>query len=107
MHAPSAARAGLPPLIPRDQLLPRPPARQALRLSPDGRVLSYVAADPAGTSQVWLQDLEEGILRQLTRPSPGGLVRLGREAKLICYEQKQPTKSRLVKIETNPAKSAC
>jgi dipeptidyl aminopeptidase/acylaminoacyl peptidase len=104
--APAGARAGLPPLIPRDQLIPKPPARQALRLSPDGLLLSYVAADAGATSQLWLQDPEGGTPRQLTRaPTPGvGWYAWAESGKLLCYEQKQKTGSRLVAVEVASGK---
>jgi dipeptidyl aminopeptidase/acylaminoacyl peptidase len=99
--APPVARAELPPLIPRDKLIPKPAARQALRLSPDGRLLSYVAADAGGTSQLWLQDPEGGTPRQLTRaPAPGvGWYVWAESENLLCYEQKQAAGSRLVAVE--------
>jgi dipeptidyl aminopeptidase/acylaminoacyl peptidase len=99
---PAALRAELPPLIPRDELILRPPARQGLRLSPDGRTLSYVAADAGGTPQLWLQDPEGGTLRQLTHaPSPGvGWYIWAESGHRLCYEQRQTTRSRLVGVET-------
>jgi dipeptidyl aminopeptidase/acylaminoacyl peptidase len=99
--APSPVRGALPPLIPRDQLIPKPPARQALRISPDGGLLSYVGADAGGTPQLWLQDTTGGTPRQLTRaPSPGvGWYVWAEGGHLLCYEQRHATGSRLVGVE--------
>jgi hypothetical protein len=105
--APAGARAGRPPLIPRDQLIPKPPARQALRLSPDGRLLSYVAADAGGTSQLWLQDPEGGTPRQLTRaPAPDvGWYVWAESGQLLCYEQSRRPGRVWSRSRSNPERS--
>jgi dipeptidyl aminopeptidase/acylaminoacyl peptidase len=99
---PSAA-AELPPLIARDQLIPRPPARQSLRISSDGRLLSYLAKDDEGTLQLWLQDANGGTPRQLTHaPSPGvGWYVWAEGGQLLCYERKQAPGRRLVGVATS------
>ncbi len=61
-----------------------------------------MAADAAGTSQLWLQDPEGGTPRQLTRaPSPGvGWYVWAESGQLLCYEQRQAAGSRLVGVDT-------
>jgi dipeptidyl aminopeptidase/acylaminoacyl peptidase len=98
--APPAARGEPPPLIPRERLIPKPAPWQALRISPDGRLISYVAADADGTPQLWLQDAEGGRPRQLTRAhSPGVGWYVWTESAWLCYERKRTAGSSAVVVE--------
>ncbi|MFB3903187.1 MAG: alpha/beta fold hydrolase [Acidobacteriota bacterium] len=100
VSAVSVAHAELPPLIPRDVLFPKPAAMQSLGLSPDGRWLSYIAADDAGTPQVWIRDLDGAGSRRLTKaPAPGVASYLWAENGLVCYELRKNTGSRLIGVE--------
>jgi dipeptidyl aminopeptidase/acylaminoacyl peptidase len=95
------ARAELPPLIPREALFPKPAAMQSLRLSPDGRALSYLGADAAGVQQLWVRDLDRGTTRRLTDvPSPGvRSYEWAQTSRIICYERRDDAGPRLVAID--------
>lgn len=63
MYLAAPARAELPPLIPREALVPKPSVMQSIRLSPDGRLISYLGADSAGVKQLWVRDEPSGSWR--------------------------------------------
>jgi dipeptidyl aminopeptidase/acylaminoacyl peptidase len=67
---PMAARASLPPLIPRAALLAQPD-RFGPQLSPDGRRLAYFARDPHGVLQIWVQTIGRNDARMVTREQKG------------------------------------
>src|SRR5438128_14545 len=58
-RTPSAAPAGLPPLIPREILFGNP-ERTSPQVSPDGAYLTYLAPDEKNVLQVWLRPLHDG-----------------------------------------------
>jgi len=97
----AAVHAELPPLIPREVFFPKTPAMQAPRLSPDGRWVSYLAADPAGVVQFWVRDIDRGADRQLTRiPAPGVVSYTWAEnSRIVCYEQRRGAGSRLIGLD--------
>ncbi len=68
----AAARADLPPLIPRTVLFGNP-ERTTPRLSPDGTWLAYLAPDANGVLQVWLQPAEGGTPRVVTADPKRGI----------------------------------
>ncbi len=98
--------AQLPPLIPREAFFLKPAAMQALRLSPDGRLLSYIAPDADGTPQLWVRDLDGATSRQLTKvPSPGVASYLWAEnGRVVCYQHGQSTAPRLVGLDLQSGK---
>lgn len=67
-----AARADLPPLMPRAVLLGNP-ARTAPQLSPDGKLLAYLAPSDKGVSNVWVEPFEGGAPRMATRDARRGI----------------------------------
>ncbi len=101
MLAAPLAYAELPPLIPREVFFPKPAAMQALQLSPDGRLISYIAPDAAEISQVWVRDLDRTTTRQLTEvPSPGVRSYIWAEnSRMVCYQHQDGAKPRLVALE--------
>ncbi len=101
LTAASVTYAELPPLIPREALFPKPAAMQALRLSPDGRWLSYLSADDAGTPQVWIRDLDQATSRQLTQTASPGVTSYfwTDDSRILCYELRQGAGARLVGLE--------
>jgi dipeptidyl aminopeptidase/acylaminoacyl peptidase len=54
MPAMPSARADLPPLIPRDVLFGNPD-KAAPQISPDGKMIAYLAPDDKNVLQVWVQ----------------------------------------------------
>ena len=82
-------RAGLPPLIPRESLFTKPAAMQAFGLSPDGRLVSYLAADEAGVQQLWIRDVERNEARRLTSVPPPGVRSYfwAENCRIVCYER--------------------
>ncbi len=98
--------AELPPLIPRETLFPKPSAMQAVRLSPDGGLLSYLAPDAAGTPQLWLRDLDRNTTRQLTAVAlPGVASYLWAEnGRVVCYEHREAGVQRLVALDLESGK---
>jgi Tol biopolymer transport system component len=54
-----------PPLIPREILVGNP-ERASPQISPDGRIISYLAPDTNNVLQIWLRTLGEQDDRQLT-----------------------------------------
>ncbi len=95
------ARADRPPLIPRDALFPKPAAMQAIRLSPDGRLISYLAADPAGVQQLWVRDVDRGTVRRLTDvPAPGVVsYEWVPGSRFVCYGRHNATGQQLIAFE--------
>lgn len=69
----AAAAAAPPPLIPRELLFAPPEATAAL-LSPDGKQLGWLAADPAGVAQLWVRPLPGGTAVQVTQGSDRPVV---------------------------------
>src|SRR5947209_616647 len=68
----AAARAELPPLIPREVLFGNP-VKAAPQISPDGKRLSYVAPDKKNVLQVWVQTLGQDDPRQVTNDRKRGI----------------------------------
>ena len=93
--------AELPPLIPREVFFPKPATMQSLRLSPDGRLLSYIGPDDADTPQLWVRDLGDGSNRQLTNAAPPGVTSYiwAENTRFVCYERRDDGKPRLVGLE--------
>jgi dipeptidyl aminopeptidase/acylaminoacyl peptidase len=98
---PGPARAELPPLIPREALVPRPSVMQSLRLSPDGRFISYLGPDAAGVKQLWVRDVDRGTTRQLTDvPSPGVTsYEWAQSSRFVCYERRDGSGQKLIAFE--------
>jgi dipeptidyl aminopeptidase/acylaminoacyl peptidase len=70
--APAAARAELPPLIPRTVLFGNP-EKVSPQLSPDGRHLAYIAPDKKNVLQVWLRTVGKDDDRPLTADKKRGI----------------------------------
>jgi dipeptidyl aminopeptidase/acylaminoacyl peptidase len=70
--APEAARAGLPPLIPRKVLFGNP-AKTSPEISPDGKQLGYLAPDANDVLQVWVQTVGKDDGRQVTHDRKRGI----------------------------------
>jgi dipeptidyl aminopeptidase/acylaminoacyl peptidase len=66
------AKAELPPLIPR-KILFSDPQRAAVRISPDGKMLSYVAPSDKGVANVFVEDLSTQRARMVTRAAHRGI----------------------------------
>ena len=96
-----AGGAKLPPLVPREMLFVKPAPMQAFRLSPDGHFVSYLAPDDAGVQQLWVRDIERGIVRPLTAlPEPGVRSYVWAEnSRVICYERSAASGSQLIGLE--------
>src|SRR5258707_15316800 len=67
----SAARADLPPLIPREVIFGNPP-RTSPRLSPDGKRVAWLAPDPKDILQVWVRG-HRGDAKQITHAQNRGI----------------------------------
>ena len=67
-----AARAELPPLIPREVLFGNP-VKASPQISPDGKRLSYVAPDKKNVLQVWVTALGKDDARQVTNDRKRGI----------------------------------
>jgi hypothetical protein len=95
------ARAELPRLIPREALVPKPSVMQSMRLSPDGRLISYLGADSAGVQQLWVRDVDRGTVRKLTNvPSPGVTsYEWAQSSHIVCYERRDDSGQKLVAFE--------
>jgi dipeptidyl aminopeptidase/acylaminoacyl peptidase len=65
LGAPLAARADLPPLIPR-KLLFGNPVKASPEVSPDGKRLAYIAPDANNVLQVWVQTRGRDDARKVT-----------------------------------------
>jgi dipeptidyl aminopeptidase/acylaminoacyl peptidase len=70
--APAAARADLPPLIPRTVLFGNP-EKVGPQLSPDGCYLAYLAPDKKNVLQVWLRTVGKDDDRVLTADKKRGI----------------------------------
>jgi len=66
------AKAELPTLIPRKILFSNP-QRAAVRISPDGKMLSYVAPSDKGVANVFVEDLSTQRARMVTRAAHRGI----------------------------------
>jgi dipeptidyl aminopeptidase/acylaminoacyl peptidase len=66
------ARAELPPLIPRAVLFGNP-TRTAPALSPDGKLLAWLAPSDKGVSNVWVQTLGKDDARMVTADRRRGI----------------------------------
>src|ERR1700732_2533370 len=69
---PEAARAGLPPLIPRKVLFGNP-VKASPEISPDGKQLGYLAPDAKDVLQVWVQTVGKDDARQVTHDKKRGI----------------------------------
>jgi dipeptidyl aminopeptidase/acylaminoacyl peptidase len=67
-----AARGELPPLIPRAALFGNP-TKTAPDLSPDGKLLAFLAPSDQGVSNVWVQTLGKDDARMVTRDTRRGI----------------------------------
>lgn len=95
-----AAHAELPPQIPRDALFPKPAAMQSIRLSPDGRFISYLHADSAGVQQLWVRQVDGGTVRKLSDvPSGVRSYEWAENSRIVCYERRDGTGQKLVALE--------
>src|SRR3954468_24783895 len=70
------AFAELPALIPREVLLGNPERLQP-SLSPDGKLLAYIAPDGRGVLQVWVRTVGARDDRQLTAEKKRGINEYG------------------------------
>jgi dipeptidyl aminopeptidase/acylaminoacyl peptidase len=88
MTAVSQPRAELPPLIPREILLGNP-VRAMPEISPDGKQLAWIAPDPKGVLQVWVQTIGKQDARMVTADRRRGISRYGWawDSKTILYSQ--------------------
>jgi dipeptidyl aminopeptidase/acylaminoacyl peptidase len=94
------AHAQLPPLIPREALVPRPAAMRSIRLSPDGRLISYLGADSAGLQQLWVRQVDGRAVRKLTNvPSGVTSYEWAPNSRFVCYERRDGTGQKLVALE--------
>lgn len=67
-----AARAELPPLIPRDVLFGNP-ERASPQLSPDGKRLAWLGPDEKNVLQVWVRPVAGGDARKVTNDPRRGI----------------------------------
>jgi len=72
MPAITVAEDKLPPLIPRDVLFGNP-ERAGTQISPDGKYLSYLAADDKGVLQVWVRSRDKDDARKITNDPKRGI----------------------------------
>lgn len=72
LGGPIAARADLPPLIPREVLFGNP-ERMNPQISPDGRYLAYVRPDSSNVLQVWVRTIGREDDRAITRDPKRGI----------------------------------
>lgn len=68
----AAAQDGPPPLIPRNVLFGNP-ERAGTQISPDGKHLSYLAADDKGVLQVWVRSRDKDDARKVTNDPKRGI----------------------------------
>lgn len=66
------ALAELPPLVPRDLFFGNP-VKSSPKLSPDGKLLGYLAPSPQGTLNVWVRTLGQADDRMLTNDTRRGI----------------------------------
>ncbi|HHC71770.1 MAG TPA: S9 family peptidase [Thiotrichales bacterium] len=83
-----SACASQPQLIPRDVLFGNP-ERTAVRLSPDGRYISWLAPSDQGVLNVWIRPREGGKARQVTHDTHRGIRRYfwAEESRTVLYLQ--------------------
>ncbi|MFN0129982.1 MAG: prolyl oligopeptidase family serine peptidase [Verrucomicrobiales bacterium] len=84
----SAVSAQLPPLIPREVLFGNP-ERANPTLSPDGKMLAWVAPDEKNVLQVWIQTIGQDDVRKVTDDQKRG-VRMyawAYNSRLLAYMQ--------------------
>jgi dipeptidyl aminopeptidase/acylaminoacyl peptidase len=83
----SAARADLPPLIPREVIFGNPP-RTSPRLSPDGKRVAWLAPDSKNVLQVWVRG-QTGDAKQITREKRRGIrnYRWAHDGRTLLYLQ--------------------
>lgn len=67
-----AARAELPPLIPRSVLFGNP-VKSSPQISPDGKLLAYIAPDDKNVLQVWVRTIGKNDDRKLTADKKRGI----------------------------------
>ncbi len=67
-----AARADLPPLIPRDVLFGNP-EKAGVQISPDGKQLAYLAPDEKNVLQVWVRPVAGGDAKRVTSDEKRGV----------------------------------
>jgi dipeptidyl aminopeptidase/acylaminoacyl peptidase len=72
LFIPPAARAELPPLIPRKVLFGNP-VKTSPKISPDGKQLAYLAPDSKDVLQVWVQTIGKDDARQVTADKKRGI----------------------------------
>ena len=70
--APAAARAELPPLVPREVFLGNPIKSQA-RISPDGKQLTYLAPSQTNVLNIWLRTIGKTDDRMITSDTKRGI----------------------------------
>src|SRR5262245_26581476 len=66
------ARAELPPLIPRSVLFGNP-VKSSPQISPDGKLLAYIAPDDKNVLQVWVRTIGKNDDRKLTTDKKRGI----------------------------------
>jgi dipeptidyl aminopeptidase/acylaminoacyl peptidase len=66
------ARAGLPPIIPRQELFGNP-VKMAPQVSPDGKFLAFLAPDKKDVLQVWVQHTGKDDARVVTSDKKRGI----------------------------------
>src|SRR6516165_9390844 len=67
-----AARAGLPPIIPRKVLFGNP-VKTFPQISPDGKTLAFLAPDKNDVLQVWVQTPGQDDARPVTSDKKRGI----------------------------------
>ncbi len=72
----AAARAELPPLIPRDLLFGNP-EKASPRISPDGKRLAYLKADAKDVLQVWVKTIGQDDDKQISQDRKRGIRQYG------------------------------
>lgn len=66
------AHADLPQLIPRAVLFDNPP-RTGAKISPDGKMLGFVAPNENGVSNIWVEPLDGGQAEMVTNDTKRGI----------------------------------
>src|ERR671932_34279 len=69
---PATVRAAEAPLIPRKVLFGNP-VKASPRVSPDGKLLAYLAPDKKGVLQVWVQTVGKDDARKVTADEKRGI----------------------------------
>lgn len=83
-----STRAELPPLIPRESLLGNP-ERTSPTISPDGKLLGWLAPDHHDVMQVWVQTIGKNEAHPVTAEKSRGIPSYGWafDSKTILYAQ--------------------